>query len=116
MLKIYFGETKGEIYNPPLYFANQYEDEWTHQNCHPSTFCFCLFVSGTALQQQDYSFSLSSVLIKPIKRIDHSVIFLMHQQFTELFREMEEHSLHQFHEFLPRQKLPVRMDVRSGSL
>lgn len=28
MLKIYFGEMKGEIYNPPLYFANQYEDEW----------------------------------------------------------------------------------------
>ena len=28
MLKIYFGEMPGEIYNPPLYFANQYEDEW----------------------------------------------------------------------------------------
>ena len=28
MLKIYFGETEGEIYNPRLYFANQYEDEW----------------------------------------------------------------------------------------
>lgn len=28
MLKIYFGEMQGEIYNPPLYFANQYEDEW----------------------------------------------------------------------------------------
>ncbi|MDD6081564.1 MAG: DUF4869 domain-containing protein [Oscillospiraceae bacterium] len=28
MLKIYFGEMPGEIYNPPLYFANQYEDDW----------------------------------------------------------------------------------------
>ena len=28
MLKIYFGEAEGEIYNPRLYFANQYEDEW----------------------------------------------------------------------------------------
>lgn len=28
MLKIYFGSCKGEIYNPHLYFRNQYEDEW----------------------------------------------------------------------------------------
>lgn len=28
MLKIHFGEMQGEIYNPPLYFINQYEDEW----------------------------------------------------------------------------------------
>lgn len=28
MLNIYFGSCEGEIYNPPLYFKNQYEDEW----------------------------------------------------------------------------------------
>ena len=28
MLKIYFGSCDGEIYNPPLYFKNQYEDDW----------------------------------------------------------------------------------------
>lgn len=28
MLYINFGEMKGEIYNPPMYFANQYEDDW----------------------------------------------------------------------------------------
>lgn len=28
MLNIYLGDYKDEIYNPPLYFINQYEDEW----------------------------------------------------------------------------------------
>ena len=28
MLKVYLGDMKGEIYNPPVYFDNQYEDEW----------------------------------------------------------------------------------------
>ena len=28
MLKIYFGEMPGEVYNPRIYFQNQYEDEW----------------------------------------------------------------------------------------
>lgn len=28
MLKIYFGSTENEIYNPSVYFDHQYEDEW----------------------------------------------------------------------------------------
>lgn len=28
MLNVYLGDYKNEIYNPPLYFINQYEDEW----------------------------------------------------------------------------------------
>lgn len=28
MLRIYFGSCEGEIYNPPVYFKNQYEDAW----------------------------------------------------------------------------------------
>lgn len=28
MLKIYFGDHENEIYNPPAYFLNQYEEEW----------------------------------------------------------------------------------------
>jgi len=28
MLSIYFGSCEGEIYNPPMYFRNQYEDGW----------------------------------------------------------------------------------------
>ena len=28
MLNIYLGDYENEIYNPPLYFINQYEDEW----------------------------------------------------------------------------------------
>ena len=28
MLNIHFGSCEGEIYNPPVYFKNQYEDEW----------------------------------------------------------------------------------------
>ena len=28
MLHIYFGDLPDEIYNPPLYFLHQYEDEW----------------------------------------------------------------------------------------
>ncbi len=28
MLKIYFGEMPKEVYNPRIYFQNQYEDEW----------------------------------------------------------------------------------------
>lgn len=28
MLNIYLGDYKDEIYNPPLYFINQYEDSW----------------------------------------------------------------------------------------
>lgn len=28
MLKIHFGSMENEIYNPPVYFRNQYEDEW----------------------------------------------------------------------------------------
>lgn len=28
MLSIYFGSCENEIYNPPMYFKNQYEDEW----------------------------------------------------------------------------------------
>ena len=28
MLHIHFGNLDGEIYNPPLYFLHQYEDEW----------------------------------------------------------------------------------------
>lgn len=28
MLRINFGSCDGEVYNPPVYFKNQYEDEW----------------------------------------------------------------------------------------
>ena len=28
MLKVYMGELENEIYNPSMYFANQYDDEW----------------------------------------------------------------------------------------
>ena len=28
MLKVYLGNCDNEIYNPPAYFINQYEDEW----------------------------------------------------------------------------------------
>ncbi len=28
MLKIWFGDRKNEIYNPPVFFINQYENEW----------------------------------------------------------------------------------------
>ena len=28
MLSIYLGDCENEIYNPPLYFINQYEDFW----------------------------------------------------------------------------------------
>lgn len=28
MLKVFLGDMKDEIYNPPVYFDNQYEDEW----------------------------------------------------------------------------------------
>ena len=28
MLNIYFGSCENEIYNPPMYFRNQYEDSW----------------------------------------------------------------------------------------
>ena len=28
MLNIYFGSLENEVYDPPLYFLNQYEDEW----------------------------------------------------------------------------------------
>lgn len=28
MLNVYLGDFKDEIYNPPLYFINQYEDSW----------------------------------------------------------------------------------------
>lgn len=28
MLNVYLGDYENEIYNPPLYFINQYEDEW----------------------------------------------------------------------------------------
>ena len=28
MLKIYFGNMEGEVYNPPLYFKHQYEPGW----------------------------------------------------------------------------------------
>lgn len=28
MLKIFFGDKENEVYNPPLYFLNQYLDEW----------------------------------------------------------------------------------------
>lgn len=28
MLTIHFGSLKNEIYSPPIYFDNQYEDEW----------------------------------------------------------------------------------------
>ena len=28
MLYIYFGDREDEVYNPPAYFLNQYEDEW----------------------------------------------------------------------------------------
>ena len=28
MLKIYFGDLENEVYNPPVYFLNQYLDEW----------------------------------------------------------------------------------------
>jgi hypothetical protein len=28
MLKILFGEVAGAVYHPPIYFDNQYEDEW----------------------------------------------------------------------------------------
>lgn len=28
MLKIYMGELENEIYNPSMYFDNQYDDEW----------------------------------------------------------------------------------------
>lgn len=28
MLKVYIGELENEIYNPDMYFNNQYEDEW----------------------------------------------------------------------------------------
>lgn len=28
MLKIYFGDMENEVYNPPVYFLNQYTDEW----------------------------------------------------------------------------------------
>jgi len=28
MLYIHFGKMEGEVYNPPIYFGNQYDDEW----------------------------------------------------------------------------------------
>lgn len=28
MLKIFFGDLENEIYNPPTYFLNQYEEDW----------------------------------------------------------------------------------------
>lgn len=28
MLQVYLGDCENEIYNPPVYFINQYEDEW----------------------------------------------------------------------------------------
>mgnify|MGYP000119247628 CR=1 FL=1 len=28
MLSVYLGDCENEIYNPPLYFINQYEDSW----------------------------------------------------------------------------------------
>ena len=28
MLKVYLGSCDNEIYNPPVYFINQYEDKW----------------------------------------------------------------------------------------
>lgn len=28
MLKVYMGKLENEIYNPDMYFNNQYEDEW----------------------------------------------------------------------------------------
>lgn len=28
MLNVYFGSCEDEIYNPPAFFVNQYEDEW----------------------------------------------------------------------------------------
>jgi len=28
MLKIYIGDLENEVYNPPAYFINQYEDDW----------------------------------------------------------------------------------------
>ena len=28
MLYIYFGDREDEVYNPPMYFLNQYEDAW----------------------------------------------------------------------------------------
>ena len=28
MLSVYLGDCEDEIYNPPLYFINQYEDSW----------------------------------------------------------------------------------------
>ena len=28
MLKVYMGGLENEIYNPDMYFNNQYEDEW----------------------------------------------------------------------------------------
>ena len=28
MLNVYLEDYENEIYNPPLYFINQYEDEW----------------------------------------------------------------------------------------
>ena len=28
MLNIHFGSCQGEVYNPPIYFKNQYEDAW----------------------------------------------------------------------------------------
>ena len=28
MLKIHFGDLENEVYNPPVYFLNQYMDEW----------------------------------------------------------------------------------------
>ena len=28
MLKIHFGDLENEVYSPPTYFLNQYEDEW----------------------------------------------------------------------------------------
>lgn len=28
MLKVYLGDCENEVYNPPVYFKNQYEDSW----------------------------------------------------------------------------------------
>ncbi len=28
MLKVYLGDCENEVYNPPVYFINQYEDSW----------------------------------------------------------------------------------------
>lgn len=28
MLNVYLGDCENEVYNPPVYFINQYEDAW----------------------------------------------------------------------------------------